>query len=350
MSSAAPRGQHLGGGWHPGRMQPVLSVAAMGGTIGMTAPAPGAAAQPRLDADALVGGVPQLAELAALRTTTVCTKPSASVDVADVLAALGWARREVDDGAAGVVLTHGTDTLEETAYLLDLLWDRPHPLVVTGAMRQADAPSSDAPANLIAAARVALAVEARGRGVLVVLNDEVHLAARVTKQSSTAVEAFGSPGHGPAGRLLERQVRFHAPATPRPTPLPAPGPGPVDVALVEAPLADDGRVVRALLTAGFGALVVDGSGLGHVSAATSAELTAAVGRGVVVVVASRNHRGGTGRATYGYIGSEAQLLEAGVLMAGELSGRKARLLLHVLLAAGRRGAQLAADLEERAVG
>lgn len=328
-------------------MQPHLSIAAMGGTIGMTAPAPGAGAEPRLDAAALVDRVPQLGALAALRTTTVCNKPSPSVEVADVLAALAWARAQVDGGAAGVVVTHGTDTLEETAYLLDLLWDRAEPLVVTGAMRQADVPSTDAPANLLAAARVALDAEARGRGVLVVLDDAVHLAARVTKESSTALDAFVSPGTGPVGRLHEHEPRFHAPAPPRPEPLPDPPPGTVDVALVEAPFADDGRMVRALLDAGYEALVVAGSGLGHVSAATYAELAAAVARGVVVVVASRTARGGTGRSTYGYVGSETRLIEAGVLMAGELSGPKARLLLHVLRAAGYHGPRLAAALAAR---
>ncbi|QDB79512.1 asparaginase [Georgenia wutianyii] len=326
--------------------QPTLAVAAMGGTIGMVAPTPGAAAEPRLDADALVRVVPHLGELATLRTTTVTTKPSASVDVDDVLTTLEWARAQVDDGAAGVLVTHGTDTLEETAYLLDVLWDRPAPLVVTGAMRSTDVPGTDAPSNLLAAARCALAPQARERGVLVVLSDEVHLAARVTKEASTGPRAFASPGHGPAGRLHEGEVRFFSAPPARPAPLPAPGPGPVDVALVEATLADDGRVVRAVLDAGFGAVVVDGGGLGHVSAATSRELLAAVRRGVVAVVSSRTVRGGTGRATYGYEGSETRLLAGGVLMAGELSGRKARLLLHVLVRAGLRGEALAAALEE----
>src|SRR5690625_1639539 len=328
-------------------MLPILSVAAMGGTIAMTAPAPGRAARPVLDADALLRGVSGLGELATVRATSVCTKPSASIDVGDVLTALGWARAQVDDSARGVVVTHGTDTLEETAYLLDLLWDRPEPLVVTGAMRQADLPSADGTANVLAAARVALAPEARERGVLVVLNDEIHLAARMTKESSTALDAFVSPGSGPAGRLHEHRVRLAAPPAPRPAALPAPGPGSVDVPLVEAPLADDGRVVRALVDAGFRALVVDGSGLGHVSAGTAGELTAAVARGVVVVVATRCARGGTGRSTYGYVGSETHLLEAGVHLAGELSGRKARLLLHVLLQAGHRGAELERALSER---
>ncbi|WP_127571891.1 asparaginase [Georgenia faecalis] len=328
-------------------MQPLLSVGALGGTIAMTSPVPDVGALPTLDAAELVRGVPQLAALAAVRHASICAKPSASITVDDVLAALRWARGQVDDGARGVVLTHGTDTLEETAYLLDLLWDRPEPLVVTGAMRPADAPGTDAPANLLAAANTALAADARGRGVLVVLNDEIHLAARVTKTSSTALDAFASPGFGPAGRILEQQVGFAAPAPLRAAPLPPPPPGPVDVALVEAPLADDGRVVRALLDAGFGALVVDGSGLGHTSAATAEVLAGAVSQGAVVAVSSRTTRGGTGRVTYGYVGSEMYLRGVGVLLAGELSGRKARLLLHVLLGAGVAGERLAQAFAER---
>jgi len=108
-------------------------------------------------------------------------------------------------------------------------------------------------------------------------------------------------------------------------------------------------MVRALVAAGFPALVVDGTGLGHVSADTSRELTTAVGNGVVVVVASRTARGGTGRATYGYIGSETHLIAGGVLMAGELSGRQARLLLHVLLQAGYRDDALRSAVAERSL-
>lgn len=285
---------------------------------------------------------------ARVEVRTLLQKPSNAITLGDLLKIRSACEAAAaEPGVVGVVVTHGTDTLEETAYLLDLLWDRAEPLVVTGAMRQADVPSTDAPANLLAAARVALDPEARGRGVLVVLDDAVHLAARVTKESSTALDAFVSPGTGPVGRLHEHEPRFHAPAPPRPEPLPDPPPGTVDVALVEAPFADDGRMVRALLDAGYEALVVAGSGLGHVSAATYAELAAAVARGVVVVVASRTARGGTGRSTYGYVGSETRLIEAGVLMAGELSGPKARLLLHVLRAAGYHGPRLAAALAAR---
>lgn len=327
-------------------MRPVISVGALGGTIAMSQAHPGAGATPSLDAAALVAEVPDLATLATIRATSLRNEPSASIDVAAVLEALAWARAEVDAGATGLVLTHGTDTLEETAYLLDLLWDRDAPLVLTGAMRAFDQPGTDAAANLLAATRAALGDPSRGRGVLVVLNEEIHLASRVTKASSTGPEAFESPGFGPAGQLVEGRLRYAAPPAPRRAPLPAPPPGPVDVVLIEAPLADDGRAVRALVAAGFAGVVVDGSGMGHVAAATADVLEAAVGQGVAVVVASRTLRGGTGRATYGYRGSEMDLLARGAVMAGELSGRKARLLLHVLLAAGQRGEEIAATFAD----
>lgn len=328
-------------------MQPTISIGALGGTIAMTAVEPGSGARPTLDADTLVASVPALAGLATIRARSIRNKPSASLDVDDVLAALAWAREQADDGATGVVLTHGTDTLEETAYLLDLLWDREAALVVTGAMRAFDQPGSDAAVNLLAATAVASAPESRRRGVLVVLNDEIHLATRVTKASSSGPGAFESPGFGVAGRVVEGTVRYALPALPRPEPLPQPTAGRVDVALIEAPFADDTRAVRALVAAGFVGLVVDGTGLGHVSAVVADELAQIVRDATPVIVASRTFRGGTGRATYGYPGSEMDLIARGAIMAGDLSGRKARLLLHVLLQAGVRGRELEAAFAER---
>ncbi|MEE6286650.1 asparaginase domain-containing protein [Georgenia sp. MJ173] len=328
-------------------MLPVLAIGALGGTIAMSDAAPGAGAAPSHDAAALVAAVPALASFATVRATSIRNKPSASIDVADVLAALTWARDEADRGVTGLVLTHGTDTLEETAYLLDMLWDRDPPIVVTGAMRAFDQPGTDAAANLLAAARVALSAGSQQRGALVVLNEEIHLAPRVTKASSTGPEAFESPGFGVAGRVVEGEVRYSAPAPRRAEALPVPGGGPVDVALIEAPLADDGAAVRALAAAGFAGLVVDASGMGHVSAATADALESAIADGVAVVVASRTLRGGTGRVTYGYAGSEMDLIARGAVMAGELSGRKARLLLHVLLQVGLRGSRLSGVFAER---
>ncbi len=331
--------------------RPRVALGTLGGTIAMTAP--GAAGQqtgavPALDGAALLAAVPAVAEVARVQVSALANLPSSSVRVADLLSALAFARRQADAGVAGVVLTHGTDTLEESAYLLDLLWDRPVPIVLTGAMRAAHLPGQDGPANLLAAVLTAAAPAAAGLGVLVCLNDSVFDAARVTKTASTAVETFDSPGDGPLARVIEGELRLRwRPAARRLPPLPEPGPGPVRVALVECGLDDDGALVRLAAEAGYAGVVVAGSGTGHVSDVAAQTIAEVAATGVPVVVASRTARGGTTRALYGYPGSEADLIARGAMMAGTLSPRKARLLLHVLLAAGYSGARLRAELAAR---
>ncbi|MEO7587701.1 MAG: asparaginase [Arachnia sp.] len=315
---------------------PVIAIGAMGGTIAMTPAAPNAPVRPGLDAHDLVAAAPGLADVAELRVENICNIPSPSITVAEVLKALEFARRSVAAGADGVLLTHGTDNLEETAYLLDLLWDEDAPIVVTGAMRSALMPGADGPANLVAAAITAGSPQARGLGVLTCLNDTVHLASRVTKASSMAMEAFESPGLGPVGRVVEGTFRRHwGPAAPRPAALPVPSPGPPNVALLETAFGEDGRIIAAVQQAGYAGVVIAGSGVGHMSVSAANAVSAAIAAGMTVVVASRTASGGTARAIYGYAGSEADLIERGAIMAGSLSPRKARLLLHVLLPAGR---------------
>lgn len=314
---------------------PVVAVGAMGGTIAMTPAAPNEPVRPGLDAHALVSAVPGLSDLVELRIENICNIPSPSITVAEVLQALNFARSSVAAGAAGVMLTHGTDNLEETAYLLDLLWDDDAPIVVTGAMRSALTPGADGPANLLAAALTASSSDARGLGVLTCLNDTVHLASRVTKTSSMGMESFDSPGYGPVGRVVEGAFRRHwSPDAARPAALPTPAAGPIDVALLETAFGEDGRLIAAVHEAGYRGIVVAGSGVGHMSASAADAVSAAIADGVTVVVGSRTSSGGTATAIYGYPGSEADLIARGAIMAGELTPRKARLLLHVLLEAG----------------
>lgn len=314
---------------------PVVAMGAMGGTIAMKPATPNAPVSPGLDAHDLIATVPGLADVAELRVENICNIPSPSITVAEVLQALDFARRAVADGADGVVLTHGTDNLEETAYLLDLLWDEDAPIVVTGAMRSALMPGADGPANLLAAAVTASSPRARGLGVVTCLNDVVHLASRVTKTSSMAMETFESPGFGPVGRMVEGAFRLlWNPVLPRPSALPVPAAGPISVALLEVAFADDGRLISMAQQAGFRGVVVAGSGVGHVSEAAADAVAGALADGMTVVVASRTSSGGTATASYGYRGSEADLIQQGVIMAGDLTPRKARLLLHVLLSAG----------------
>jgi L-asparaginase len=320
-----------------GRM-PLVAVGSLGGTITMTAPdadgdGAGAPVTPTAGADDLVSAVPGLARVADLRTRTLQRVPGASLTASTLLDCLEWARRQVDEGAAGVVLVQGTDTLEESAYLLDLFWERPEPLVLTGAMRNPEQAGADGPANLLAAVTVAASAQARDVGALVVMNDEVHAAARVRKVDAAATHAFASPVWGPVARVVEGAVSPTATVS-RPVPLPVPRElDGVRVALVEASLDDEGSLVSLAVSDGYDGIVVAGFGVGHVSQRTAEVLSEAVRR-IPVVVSTRTGAGTTLTRTYGFAGSESDLLRRGAVLAGWLDPRKSRLLLWSLLALG----------------
>lgn len=324
--------------------RPTVAVGTTGGTISMTARA-GEAVQPTLGADELLASVPGLGEVADVVTSTLATVPGAHLAPADVVAFGDWAARAVED-ADGAVLVQGTDTIEETAYLLDLLWDRSEPLVVTGAMRPAQAAGADGPANLLAAAVVAGSAGARDRGVLVTLDDDVHAATRVRKRDSTAPHAFGSEPFGPLGRVHERAVTFVSPAGRWPAlPTPESGRDP-RVALLETHVGDRGELLRLVARAGYDGVVLAGFGVGHVSA----ELAAVIGEvapELHVVLASRTGSGPVLRSTYGFPGSELDLVARGAVPAGWLDPRKARLLVWALLAGGSGPDHVRQVVEER---
>jgi L-asparaginase len=311
-----------------------VAVASLGGTITMTPAVTGAAVTPSLRAADLVSAVPGLDEVAELTATTLRTEPGAWLTPVDVLAVGEWARSQAADGGVdGVVVVQGTDTIEETAYLLGLHWDRPEPLVVTGAMRAPSAAGADGPANLLAAAVVAGSADSRDRGALVVLNDDVHAAVRVRKTDAIAMHAFSSAPFGPVGRVHERRVTFaDRPARWPALPAPLAGRAP-RVALLETALGDRGELLRLVADAGYDGVVLGGFGAGHVSAAL-AEVVGEVAPHCPVVLASRTGGGPVLTGTYGFVGSEQDLLARGVVPAGWLDARKARLLLWALLAAG----------------
>jgi L-asparaginase len=307
-----------------------VSILAMGGTIAMV-PAPGGGVVPALGADDLVKAIPALTELdIAVTTRTVRTLPSPSVGFADLVALAEEVHAEIAAGADGVVVTHGTDTIEETAIFLDLTVPGDTPVVVTGAMRPPASPGADGPANLFAAVKVALSADARGLGALVVMSDEVHGARFVRKGHTSSTGAFASPGFGPLGLVVEGQPRLRG--TPR-TPLTLPA-GPkvesIRVGLVTVALGDDGSLLRCAAPA-FDGVVLAGLGAGHVPAAM-VPLVAEVAARMPVVLASRTGSGSVLRQTYGYPGSERDLLDRGLVGAGFLDPAKARVLLHLLLA------------------
>lgn len=307
---------------------PRLAIAGLGGTLSMRADSTGAGLLPALDAEALVAGLPELAEMAWVDAQTLQRLPSASLGLPQLLDVLHWAAAQVRAGAQGVIVTQGTDTLEESAWLLDLLWQHPQPLVFTGAMRAASHVGADGRANLLAAAAVALASESRGRGVLVVFNDEVHRARHVRKCHSLGLGAFTSPGHGPLGGLVEGQPYYRQPSCRRQT-LPLPGQGDRSVALLEATLGADTLLLKRVVALGYAGLVIAGMGAGHVSREW-ADLLGEIAPRIPVLIASRTGQGSTASRTYGFTGGEIDLQRRGAIMAGDLCPRKCRLLLWLL--------------------
>jgi L-asparaginase len=288
---------------------------------------------PALTASDLVAAVPGLGDLQVeVRVRDFRNKPGASLDFTDLYELAAAISEALNDGCAGAVVTQGTDTIEEVAYVLDLLLPADAPVVVTGAMRNPVMAGADGPANILAAIRVAASPYARGLGCLVVLNDQVHAARWVQKAHTGSPAAFISPGHGPVGHVSEGRVRipvrihYRSPAlgfVPRRS---------ARVGLVTIALGDDGTLVEALAEHVDG-LVVAAFGAGHVPAVV-APVLGRLARRIPVVLASRTGAGPVHRVTYGFPGSERDLLARGLISAGCLDPLKARIMLHLLIASG----------------
>lgn len=317
---------------------PRVLVLALGGTIA-SAPGPGGGgAVPRLSPAELLAAVPAAATIAEISVETFRQYPSGDLSIDDVveLAAL---IRERSAEADGFVITQGTDTLEETSYLLDLLLGDPledgggcPPVVLTGAMRNAALPGADGPANILSAVRVAISPEAAGLGPLVVFADEIHLPRFVRKVHSSSIGAFVSPGTGPLGWVTEDRVRI--PLVPRdPTPtvrLTRAGDLPT-VGIMKIGLGS-GPILAEHVT-GMDGLVVEAFGGGHVPGAI-VESVARINARIPVVMVTRTGGGEVYESTYSFPGSEQDLLERGIISGHWLDGAKARVLLILLLASG----------------
>ncbi|MEU5159663.1 asparaginase [Streptomyces sp. NPDC020875] len=313
--------------------RPVVLVLSLGGTIAMTRIPGEGGAVPRLTAADLLGAVPDIGRFADLVAEDVSRLPGASLPVETVVEVAGRIRAAESEGVAGVVITQGTDTLEETAWLLDLLYGGPLPVVLTGAMRNPSLPGADGPANLLAAVQTAAAPGLRGVGAVVVFADEIHTARRVRKIHSSSVAAFASPGAGPVGHIVEGAPRLFTtpPRTPA-VPTPAGTGTGVRVEVVTAALGSTGVLLEGLEERVDG-LVVAAFGAGHVPADWVPQLERITGR-IPVVLASRTGSGSTLSGTYAFPGSESDLLARGLIGAGTLDPLKARLLLLALLAGG----------------
>ena len=247
--------------------------------------------------------------------------------------ALAIARRvgEASSQADGVVVTHGTDTMEESAYLVDLLHAGPAPVVFTGAQRNAQIADSDGPRNLRDAVRLAGDPAAAGLGAVVAMAGRVLPARYVTKVHTLALEAFAAPGGCQLGEIDPQAVRLVSQPRRRPVFDLADVPDQLPrVDVVPLHLGADGTFLRAARDAGARGIVLDAFGAGNVTPAVLAETEKALADDVVVLVSSRCHAGAVS-AVYG-AGGGADLAAAGAVLAGDLRAPKARLLLALALA------------------
>jgi L-asparaginase len=313
--------------------RPRITVFSTGGTIASVCSGDHGAA-PTLTAEELVAAVPLLTKVAEVTAVRFRQVASSDLVLNDVIALALEIERAVANGASGAVITQGTDTLEETAFALDLLWGGEAPVVLTGAMRNPALPGADGPANLLAATLLAASSVARGLGALVVFNDEVHLPLFVRKTHTANPATFRSLQAGPIGWIIENHPRIALhPAVRHHIRLPAVPDVVPPVALAKVSLGDDGRLLPAIVGLGYQGLVVEATGGGHVPRAM-VEPLADLARRIPVVLTSRTGAGEVLRSTYGFPGSETDLLGRGLIHAGVLDGLKAGLLLTLLLIVG----------------
>jgi L-asparaginase len=227
--------------------------------------------------------------------------------------------------------THGSDTLEETSFLCDLLVDVEQPVVFTAAMRPSGDPAADGGRNLVAAARIARRPEARGLGALVVTDDEIHAARWVRKLDSFRPNAFASPGRGPLGAITPTGIQlWHLPRHRVTLPRPADLSASVPVVQSFSGMTADylAAVMRASQAAG---VIIEGSGLGNIPVSAIPAVRQAIDDGVIVAVSSRALTGGV-HAVYQDNGGAGALKDAGAVLVGSVPANKARMLVLLALA------------------
>lgn len=297
-----------------------------GGTIAMRDD--GAGAQPALSGTDLVEQLPQFDTDIEIEHEVFSNIPSSHLTTKQ----LWQLQKTVSDRVErlyvrGAVITHGTDTLEETAYLLDYTIPSDRAIVVTGAMHHANQVGYDGLHNLASAIRVAVSPEADERGTMVVLNGEIHAARYVTKFKSHGVDAFQSPGYGPMGRIIDDKIHWNWNLDRDVLPVRALE---SDVHLLTATVGMPNSLLRHLIDKRVRGIVIEGFGGGRVPPWWMEPIREAAEAGVVVVVATRSVVGQSGDS-YNYPGSYRDLEEAGVVFAEGISGPKARIKLMAAL-------------------
>ncbi|WP_232696293.1 asparaginase [Brevibacillus daliensis] len=299
-----------------------------GGTIAMSVEEGTESVKP-IDEQVLNQNLPYLSKYADVVMKDMANLPSPHITPAIMNQLRQFIENElINDIYDGIVITHGTDTLEETAYFLDLTLPVTVPIVVTGAMRSSNELGADGPVNLISSVRTAIGPESRNKGVLVVFNDEIHAARYVTKTHTSNVATFQSPAYGPIGSVMKKNIHYyHAPLEREFYSI---NHGNGNVPLVKAVTGMDPAWLTFLLEQNIDGVVIEAFGLGNLPPTILPVLRQLIEKGIPVVMVSRCHNGQV-QDIYGYEGGGQQLKELGVIFSNGLNGQKARLKLIVAL-------------------
>lgn len=254
-------------------------------------------------------------------------KPSPHITVTD----MNELKTIIEDSQSeydGFVITHGTDTLEETAYFLDVTLSAVSPVVITGAMRSSNELGSDGMYNYLSSLRAAADSESKNRGVLVVFNDEIHTSRFVTKTHTSNIATFQSPNHGPVGFLTKEKVYYHHPVKHQEkfekvnTD--------IKVGLIKSHVGLDDTFFKALVSADYDGLVIEAMGQGNIPPSAMTGLQQLLDAGIVTVIVSRSFNGIVG-SYYDYHGGGYELKSKGIIFSNGLNGQKARLKLLLAL-------------------
>ena len=322
--------------------KPQVHIFALGGTIAMM---PGAddGARPALSAADLVAAVPGIDKLGDIYTHDFRNVASANLTFADLIE-LARKIEGIFAGGGRVVVTQGTDSLEESAFALDIM-SATGAVVFTGAMRNPGLEGSDGPANLLDAVRVATGFTGTLTGAVVVMNGEVHAAKEVRKLHTSDLGAFASASGHPLARIAEGRIAWEGLAGGTPKIHPDSICGPARVAYYSAVLDDGSESLQSIAEGDYDGLVVAAFGGGHMPE-TAVDVLAAMARKIPVILASRVGVGRVLEDVYGYPGSEIDLISKGLIPARNLDPRKSRVLLTLALRAGWSRAEISSAFDK----
>ncbi|MCX7950845.1 MAG: asparaginase [Clostridiales bacterium] len=306
-----------------------VAVVFNGGTISMKVDPKLQAAVPSLSSEEIMAMVTGVEGFATIESFTFSKLPGPHMTPEKMLELSRYIKAIIDrDDITGVVVTHGTDSLEETAYFLDLTINTQKPIIVTGAMRNSSELGYDGPANLAASICTAISEEAKGRGVLVCFNDELFCASEVTKRNSMSLNAFQSPLFGPIGIIDSNKVIFYRDSI-RKQHIEIDKVN-ANVQLIKCVTGMDSTLIDYCIEKGIDGFVIEGMGRGNVPPNMVSGIKKAIDSGIPVVVVSRCFEGRV-LDSYGYPGGGRELRNLGVIFGDNLPGQKARIKLIVAL-------------------